>query len=173
MQTKTRTSASSWFLWFALYSIFGWVFETLVVSFNTGVWADRGFLYGPLLPIYGISALLALVVSKRVKHIVPLFFAGSALVIAVEYITHAALESIFERTWWDYSQHRFHINGRVSLLSVVAFAVMIVLLIKVIHPRINTLTERIANRIKLILVLVLAVLILFDFFITVTHLLST
>jgi len=169
---QIASKISTWFLWWILYSVFGWVFETLVCSIEMGQWADRGFLYGPLCPIYGTSALLSLVIFKRIKHAALLFLAGAAMVVVIEYSTSLVLEQLFGQIWWDYSAFRFNIHGRVSLLGAVVFGVMIVLLIKLIHPRVEALTTRIQDKTKLIAAGILALILAFDFSITLFHLLT-
>jgi len=138
-----------------------------------GQWADRGFLYGPLCPIYGTAAVLALILFQRIKHPVPLFLIGAALVVVIEYSTSVVLELLFEQIWWDYSQFRFNIHGRVSILGAVVFGVMIVLLVKAIHPRVEALTKRIGDRIKILLASALAGMVILDFCMTVIHLITT
>jgi len=171
---------SKWFLWFLLYSFAGWVYESILFSIALGHWVNRGFLYGPLCPIYGTGAMLALLIlRKHVKNAVPLFFIGALLATVVEYTTSVVLERLFHQTWWDYSQFPFNIHelaslnihGRVSLYGAIAFGVMVVLLIKVVHPRIEVLTERIADKTKVVLASVLAGMVLLDLCVTLVHLL--
>jgi len=166
------STASNLFLWFSLYSVFGWVWETIVVSIEYGYLVSRGFLFGPLCPIYGVGAVSAILLFGKRKLSIPIIFlAGAALVTILEYITSFTLELAFDQRWWDYTTHRFNIHGRVSLLATVVFGVMIVLLIKFIHPRVERLTERITDGTKRMLASLLAVAILLDLCATVVHLL--
>ena len=171
---KTVSKVSDWFLWWLLYSVAGWVYEIIVVSIQEGHLVGRGFLYGPLCPIYGTGALLAIaLLYKRVKSPVPLFLVGTTLATAIEYATSVVLERLFDRRWWDYSNFRFNIEGRVCLLAAVVFGVLVVLLIKIVHPRVEVLTSRFADRTKIILASTFAVLIAIDFYMTLFHLLGT
>jgi len=163
---------SAWFLWFILYSVIGWIYETILCSIEAGYWVERGFLFGPLCPIYGAAAVLALaILYKRIKNVALLFLTGVVLTTGIEYVTSVVLEQIFGLRWWDYSHFRFNIEGRVSLLAALVFGILIVLLVKVIHPRIEALTNRIADKIKIILASVLAGLFVIDFCMTLIHLL--
>jgi len=161
---------SNWFLWWIAYSIAGWVYEIIVVSAQEGHLVSRGFLYGPLCPIYGTAALMAIaLLYRRVKHVVPLFLVGVTVATVLEYITSVVLERLFGQRWWDYSDFRFNIEGRVCLLATIVFGVMMILLIRVIHPRVEALTERIPAKTRIVLASVLAGLIAIDLWLTVIH----
>jgi len=167
------SKVSTWFLWFVLYSLIGWAYETALCSIEMGQWDNRGFLYGPICPIYGAVATLSLaLLYKRIKNVALLFLTGVVLTTGVEYVTSVSLELAFGLRWWDYSHFRFNIAGRISLLGAVVFGVLIVLLIKVIHPRIESLTERLPDKVKIILASTLAGMIVLDFCLTIIHLLA-
>jgi len=169
----TASKISTWFLWGIVYSFFGWVYEVILWFLDMGYWDNRGFLYGPLCPIYGTSAVLALaILYKRTKNVVLLFLTGVVLTTGVEYIVSIVLEAFFGLRWWDYSQYRFNIQGRVSLLGAVVFGALIVLLVKLIHPRIEVITNRIADKTKIITAFVFAGVIVLDICMTVIHLLA-
>jgi len=170
-KTYTSFKPSEWFLWFVFYSFWGWVGEVIYAYMIHGYFVNRGFLFGPLCPIYGIVALLSIVILYgRIKNVALIFLIGAALVTIVEYITSLGLESLFHARWWDYSDLQFHINGRVSLWFTILFGVVVALGVKIVHPRIETLTERITDRTKHTWALVLAGMIAFDLCITVIRL---
>jgi uncharacterized membrane protein len=169
----TASKIATWFLWWLIYSAFGWVYETGIAPIETGHWVGQGFLYGPLRPVYGTAAALAIALFyRRVTGVVPLFFAGALLATAVEYLTSLVLEEAFGLRWWDYSDFRFNIDGRVSLLGALVFGVMMVLLIRIIHPRVEALTARIAARTRVFAAAVLAGFVALDICVTVIHLLA-
>ena len=171
---KTASKVSNWFLWWLIYSVAGWAYEIVVVSIQEGHLVSRGFLYGPLCPIYGTAALLAIaLLYKRVKNPLLLFLVGVTLATALEYTTSVALERLFHQRWWDYSNFRFNIEGRVCLLAATVFGVLMILLIKVIHPRVEALTGRLAEKTRVLLASVLAGLVALDFCLTLIHLLGT
>lgn len=162
---------SNWVLWWVIYSLAGWAYETIVCFIDAGHWANRGFLFGPICPIYGTAALLTIgILYKRIKNIALLFVTGVLLTAGLEYITSLVLEQLFGMRWWDYSSYRFNVGGRISLVGVVIFGAFTVLLIKFIHPWMEALTKRIGDKIKIILASVLAVAVVVDFCITLIHL---
>ena len=128
------------FLWFMIYSVIGWLYETILCSVRERHFVYRGFLFGPYCPIYGWGALLILLFLGKIQHVVPLFFAGALLTCSLEYVTGWAMEAMFHAKWWDYSHMRFHIHGRVCLLGAVAFGSFAVLHVKYLHPFVSSCT---------------------------------
>jgi len=159
------------FLWFITYSFVGWAYETALFTIVLSHWTNRGFLHAPLCPIYGTAAVAAIaILYGRVKNIALLFFVGAFLAIVLEYITSVVLELLFDARWWDYSSRSFNIHGRVCLLGAVVFGTMVVVLIRLIHPQVEKLTSRIPNKAKIIIAIVIAGGIVFDFIITASNL---
>ena len=129
---------------FFLYSAIGWLVESIYVSLMKGRWVNRGFLNGPICPVYGTGAVLILVLLTPLKEYPPLVFLTSLAVVSiVEYITAWALETIFHAKWWDYSDMRFNIKGRVCLLNALEFGVLGLVLMYGIHPAVTGVLQRI------------------------------
>ena len=127
----------TYFLWFILYSFFGWLYETVICSISQRHFVNRGFLNGPYCPIYGTGALLMILALGRLTNPLALFFLGAILACVLEYITSYGMEKLFHARWWDYSKRRFNIHGRVCLLGGVIFGLFAVLLIRLVHPPIS------------------------------------
>lgn len=120
----------------------------------SGKWENRGFLYGPVIPIYGVGALLGTILfTKYVTDYSPslvfvIGFLGSAL---LEFPTSVILEKLFHAYWWDYSGAPFNIQGRVSLFSSMGFGVGAIIIVYVINPRLLLLLSKInSNLLQLI-----------------------
>ncbi len=124
----------NWFLWFMFYSIFGWIYECIVCSVSERKLINRGFLNGPYCPIYGCGAVLDLLILGRLTNPAVIFFAGIAVNCSLEYFTGWGMEKLFHAKWWDYSNYRFNIKGRVCLLGAVVFGTFAAILIKIVHP---------------------------------------
>ena len=131
-------AAANVFLWLIAYSFFGWVYESILCSITSGSLVNRGFLNGPLCPVYGFGALTVIFVFWQEPDISVwnLFFSSMVLTCTLEYFTSWAMEKLFHARWWDYSEYRFNLHGRVCLLGALAFGSFSVLLIKVVHPRV-------------------------------------
>ena len=124
-----------WLLFFYLYCFLGWVWESCYVSLNQRRWVNRGFLRGPLLPIYGFGAVLILWATLPVRGSLALIFPlGMAAASALEYVTGAAMEALFKVRYWDYSNQPFNLNGHICLACSLAWGAFSILLVRVLHP---------------------------------------
>lgn len=149
----------------------GWVYETSICSISQKKFVNRGFLKGPLCPVYGFGALACiLILYQRTENVFVLFLLGMLLTCTVEYITSVLLEKFFASKWWDYSNRRFNLNGRICLLGAVVFGVLSVLLIKVLHPHLSVLTAQVPEWMQVVLAVILICLIIWDLYTTVRHL---
>ena len=117
------SNAPEIFLWFIIYSFFGWLWESIITSIPQKRFVNRGFLNGPYCPIYGCGALLFIFVTNPIKDPVLRFLAGGILACALEYITSWTLEKIFHARWWDYAPRRFNLNGRICLEGFILFGI--------------------------------------------------
>lgn len=139
----TVGTVCEWFFYFMVYSVVGWMVETVYCSVIQRKFVERGFLNGPLCPIYGFGAVIVLWVLRpfwgSIGHV---FFLGMLLTTVLEYLTSYGMEKLFHMRWWDYSQFKLQINGRVCLLNSVLFGVLCVFLTQVLHPLVQRLAEK-------------------------------
>lgn len=123
-----------WLLIFYVYCFCGWVFESAVVSVQQRRFVNRGFLKGPLLPIYGFGATIMLHVSLPLMgRPVAIYFAGLVTATAFEYVVGVLMEALFKIKYWDYSGHCFQFQGRICLQSSIAWGFLSLLLAYVLH----------------------------------------
>ena len=128
-------SVWQWVLVFYLYCFLGWCFESTVVSVQQRHFVNRGFLRGPMLPIYGFGATILLHVSLPLyDKPVALFLASMAAATVFEYIVGVIMEKLFKVKYWDYSTHRFQFQGRICLQSSLCWGFLGLILARVIHP---------------------------------------
>lgn len=102
-----------------------------------GKWENRGFLFGPVIPIYGFCALMGtLLFDYGIKEYTPtmVFLISVISSAVVEYSVHYLLEKLFNAYWWDYSKAPFNINGRVCLPASLGFGIAGLLIIYKINP---------------------------------------
>ena len=126
---------STMFLQFLIYSILGWIIESISCSIYYKKTADRGFLLGPYCPIYGISAILMISILDKYKNNQIILFIFSMIIATIlEYITSYVLEKLFKTRWWDYSYRVININGRICLINSLIFGFFGVILINIINP---------------------------------------
>lgn len=150
------------FSWFIIYSVIGWAYETAYCLVTNGRYLSRGFLFGPLCPIYGLTIILMIVITTdRVKSILGLFMSCALIATVLEYISSYWMELVFDRRWWNYNDMFLNINGRVCLGATVLFGFSGVLFVRFIHPaimrfisnKVSDLQLRYVNRTILILLL--------------------
>ncbi len=154
------------------YSVLGWAYETVLCSCTERRFVYRGFLNGPYCPIYGCGALLDLAILGRIENPVLLFLAGAVLTCTLEYFTGLAMEKMFHARWWDYSDMKFNIQGRVCLLGAFAFGSLSVLLIKYMQPFLKGLTDAAPPLFLMILGICLALVFAADLAVTLSGFVS-
>lgn len=124
-----------WLMVFFTYSFFGWIWEVIYASFHEKKFTNRGFLYGPLLPIYGFGAIIILAVSSPFETQIPkIFIAGMIAPTILEYFTGYFMEKSFKIKYWDYTDKKFNLNGYICLSGSLLWGVFSVILVKEIHP---------------------------------------
>lgn len=126
------------FLIFIMFSVIGWCSEVLYVGiFHEHKFVNRGFLHGPLCPVYGFGGVVILLLPKDLYSTwVPLFFASMILCTIVEYFVSWLMEKMFHARWWDYSHYKLNINGRVCALNSVLFGFLGLGIIRFVYPQI-------------------------------------
>ena len=126
------------FLLLMAYSFLGWCGEMVYCSLGQGKLCEkRGFLNGPLCPIYGHGALLVLTALGGSANPLVTFTAGAVLTSAVEYVTSYLMEKLFHMRWWDYSHKRWNLNGRVCLQNSTIFGLACVALCHWANPAVT------------------------------------
>lgn len=155
------------FLWFLLYAFIGWVYESVLVSVSERRWVNRGFLNGPLCPIYGCGAVLAIVLLHDFTNPIEIFLISSFGASILEYITSWGMEKLFHARWWDYSHYRFNIQGRICLLGAIVFGFGGVLIIDVVQPQVERLTAMIPLLAVHVICAVAAIVVIIDTIVTV------
>ena len=137
-----------WLLFFFIYCFLGWVWESCYVSAKNREWINRGFLHGPMLPIYGSGAIIVLLCTIGVRdQIVLTFLFGMIGATILEYVTGACMERLFRVRYWDYSHMPLNLKGYICLPVSLGWGVFSVLLMRVIHVPIENLVLQIPERI--------------------------
>ena len=118
-----------------IYSVAGWIMETVSVSIQKRKFVDRGFLIGPYCPIYGTGVVAITVLLKKYSDdFVATFFMSIIICGILEYMTSYFMEKIFKARWWDYTNRKFNINGRVCLQNLVIFGILGTFIVFVANP---------------------------------------
>jgi uncharacterized membrane protein/HD superfamily phosphodiesterase len=135
-------------IYFAIYSFIGWIIELIYRSLNNRKLVNPGFLYGPFVPIYGIGGIFVSLLYLQIHtYPVPLqFFVFALILTAIEYLTGEIFERFFQLKLWDYSDNRFNINGKVSLLFSTGWGLLALIVVNYIHPVISYPVDKTGNR---------------------------
>ncbi len=134
------------FLCFMLFSFLGWCLEVLYGLFELKRFVNRGFLIGPFCPIYGIGCVLLYLLLQGYADD-PIVLALLAMVICsiLEYLASYLMEKIFKTRWWDYSNMKFNINGRICLEMIVPFGILGLLVVYILFPNAMNLLNLLPN----------------------------
>ena len=126
---------SKLFLCFIILSFFGWILEVIFGKITLKKFINRGFLVGPLCPIYGFGGLsLNLLLEGYAKDPIVLVVMSMLICSILEYFASYIMEKIFKTRWWDYSEMKFNINGRICLEMAIAFGVLGLLVVRFLFP---------------------------------------
>ncbi len=135
-----------YFLLFFIYSILGWLMEIVRTFINNRKFINRGFLIGPYCPIYGYGVLLMTFLLKKYQDDIIATFIFSIMICGVlEYLTSYFMEKFFHARWWDYSNRKFNINGRICLDNLIAFGILGCIILYITNPIIMGLLNKIPN----------------------------
>lgn len=132
-------------LLFFFYSAAGWLLESIYCSIGEKKIINRGFLTGPLCPIYGTAAIVMTVLIYNPFKDKPflVFILGIILCDIVEYLTSYIMEKLFAARWWDYTYELLNLNGRICLKHSLYWGVISVVFVKAIHPAVDRLYDKI------------------------------
>ena len=158
---------STYFILFIIYSFLGWVVEVINCSIVEKKVVNRGFLISPICPIYGCGAILiTLVLSNYKDDWFVVFCMAVILCGTLEYFTSWLMEKLFHARWWDYSQNKFNINGRICLETMIPFGLLGLLIIYVLNPFFYNLLSYIPSNVSNIISLVLFIILIADMIIS-------
>lgn len=152
---------------FLIYAFLGWCVEVSFVAVTLGQVVNRGFLNGPVCPIYGVGMLGVLLVLEPLgENLALLFFGGMVLCTVVELVGGWILEKVFHTRWWDYTDQPFNLGGYICLGFSIMWGLAVVFVVRLVHPLILALVTWIPTMLGLIGLLALYALFAADFTLT-------
>ena len=130
-----RTTLEYYFLLFFVSAVLGWTMEVVCKLIEFRRFINRGFLIGPYCPIYGVGAVAVTALLSRYADSPAMLFVMAIVICgALEYLTSYLMEKLFHARWWDYSQRRFNLNGRVCANTLIPFGLLGLLMIYLVKP---------------------------------------
>ncbi len=122
---------------FIIYSMLGWLVESVYMSFCNRKLTNRGFGRGPFCPIYGFGGVVGyLVLSPLRGHYIQLYIAGAFLATIFEYLVGRLMLKVFGEVWWDYREKPCNYQGIICLESTIAWGFYAIIIIMFLHGRI-------------------------------------
>ena len=151
------------FILFIIYSFLGWIVEILDIFITKGKIVNRGFLIGPYCPIYGVGLLLIINLLKNyTDSIIVLFILSACICMILEYLTSYFMEKLFHARWWDFSDSKFNLNGRICLETTIPFGLGGVFIMYVVNPFFTGLLNKLSSKETIIIGLILFIIFLTD-----------
>jgi uncharacterized membrane protein len=158
---------------FVIYSAIGWGLEVLYHLYLDKKFVNRGFLFGPVCPIYGSTAvILILILTPFRGNMFYVFIGGSVAASFIELITGYLLELFFHTKWWDYSEERWNFRGYICLKFSVIWGLLSLVFIQAINPNISRLTYWIIGLTGEFMYNLILILLIIDIVLTINHLIA-
>ena len=160
-------------LYFFVYGFLGWCTEVAFAAWKEHRFVNRGFLNGPICPVYGIGVTLVVhFLSPYRSNLIILYITSTILVTALEWLTGFILERVFHNKWWDYSNMPLNLNGYVCLLFSLIWGVACVLIVDFIHPVIHKLLLYIPVIVGVTILIILGIGMFADLYVTASGILK-
>ena len=155
-------------VFFFIYAFLGWCVEVSFVAITRGKVVNRGFLNGPVCPIYGVGMVGILYVLEPLKdNAIVLFIGGVVICSVLELFTGWILDKIFRMRWWDYSENRFNIGGYICLEFSIKWGLGSMIMVNMIHPMIYGVVSKIPLMVIYALLVIFAIAYIIDIIVTV------
>lgn len=124
-----------YFMLFIIYSFIGWSIEVVGKLIEKHKFINRGFLVGPICPIYGWGCIaIILLLSKYKSSPIVLFLMAIIICSILEYFTSYFMEKLFHVRWWDYTRRKYNINGRICAETMIPFGLLGCLVVYIVNP---------------------------------------
>ena len=152
---------------FIIYSMIGWTMEVIFTLIEKKKFTNRGFMIGPWCPIYGTGCICLIILLDSCKNNpVVLFIRAIIICSIIEYMTSIIMEKIFKARWWDYSDKKFNLNGRICLETMIPFGILGLLVVYFVNPFIVNILDKIPVITLNILGIILLLIFVADFIIS-------
>ncbi len=171
-------SVLDYIFYFFFYSFIGWFFESCYCSLRPKKWINRGFLRGPICPIYGTGGLVMMLALLPLRNLTKslylneliIFVVGMVLCDIVEFMTSYIMEKLFNARWWDYSNKKFNLQGRICLTHTLYWGTCSCLFVFILEPIVNLyIVGQVSESSRNILTYIFLTVFAFDLLDTVIH----
>lgn len=151
------------FITFIFYAFLGWCFEMIHMGITTNEVVNRGFLNGPIIPIYGAGVLSILLLLKPLKHNIVLLTICIVLICSIiEYLTSYVMEKMFGLRWWDYENKPLNLHGRICFETMSMFTVMALFIVYYLDPVFQKMIDKVDTTYVVIISIILLIFFISD-----------
>ena len=159
--------------YFFVYGVLGWCVEVAFAAVKEGRFVNRGFLNGPICPIYGVGVVSVIFSLQGFSEsLLILYLASAVLVTFIEWLTGYVMDRIFHQKWWDYSGQPLNIGGYVCLPFSLIWGVFCVFIVKCFQPLVAHLTGYIPHIAGIVILVILSIAMLADLYVTASAILK-
>ncbi len=160
-------------MYFFIYGVLGWCVEVAYAAVKQGKFVNRGFLNGPICPVYGVGVVSVIYCLSGVRgNMVILYTASVILVTVIEGITGFVMDKLFHHKWWDYSKQPLNIGGYVCLIFSLIWGVFCVFIVKVFQPLVQKAAVHIPHILGIVILTVCMIGMLADLYVTAAGILK-
>lgn len=158
---------------FIIYSVLGWLVESIYMSFCNRRITNRGFGKGPFCPIYGVGAMVGYMILSPLKgnHFV-IYLAGAISATIFEFIVGKLMIRFLGSLWWDYNDKPFNYKGIICLESTVAWGFYALGIVYFLQNAVYGLVDRIHRELGVVIISIIFFIVFVDYmiqFIKVFH----
>ena len=154
---------------FFIYAFLGWCVEVSYAALRTGQFVNRGFLNGPVCPIYGFGMIIVLkCLGSLQENLILLCLSAIVLTSILEFLAGFALEKLFHQRWWDYSEEPFNLGGYICLRFSIAWGLACLFVVKLVHPTVYLMVNALPLFWQKVIVSLSVILMMVDALATVT-----
>lgn len=167
MWTRTMFNTDLYHIihWFLVYSILGWVIESIYMSVCNRKFTNRGFVSGPFCPIYGVGALTVYFLLQRFQDdYLILYVLGCIIPTALEYLTARLMLRLFGDVWWDYKDKPYNYQGIICLESTIVWGFYTLFLFLFLHKAVEAVVDSYSFNIGCVMGTVILTAFVIDFF---------
>lgn len=151
------------YLLFIIWGFLGWCIEVCYMTIETGEYQNRGFLNGPICPIYGFGVLMIATFFRPINDtFILLFLCSGLLCTAFELSVGLLMEAVFHNRWWDYSHEHFNYKGLICLKVSILWGLGCVFVIRIVHPLFEKLVDVVPFEVGISVIVIVSVLIIID-----------
>ena len=173
-ETKKLSKIQNLIIYFFIFAFLGWVLETFYSLYVLGHFTKRGFLYGPLCPIYGYSAIIMITFFENYKNKTLKLFLKAVIIFSIfEYIAGFMLDALFGIRLWDYTTDFFNLNGRISIFYSFVWGIIAILFVNHLFPyiekKVNFILTKIPYMFQNITIYIIITIFLLDSFLSILH----